>query len=406
MAITINAKTSGAGGLETTADNTGNINIQSGGSTVMSISSTGVSVTGSFSQDGAVYSTQPSFRNLIINGDMRIDQRNGGSANTINVDGEYTLDRWKANSIQAPTYNRFTVQQVTDAPDNAINSLKVTSLVSYTVTSGDYHLMQQRIEGNNTAHLGWGTSAAKTVTLSFWVKSSLTGTFGGSVRNSAGTRSYPFTYAIASANTWEKKTITVTGDTTGTWDTDTTSGIIIYLGLGVGSTYSGTAGSWAGTNYLSATGATSVVGTSGATWQITNVQLEVGSTATDFENLPYDVQLQRCQRYYYKIAGLNGQGLGCVGYVANSQVGTMTTTFPVQMRIRPTALETTGTASDYSIRYLATATVSNTVPSFYTASLQAADVQFFVPTTTLTAGQGCMSRAASNSAYLAWSAEL
>ena len=352
MAITINAKTSGAGGLETTADNTGNINIQSGGSTVMSISSTGVSVTGSFSQDGAVYSTQPSFRNLIINGDMRIDQRNGGSANTINVDGEYTLDRWKANSIQAPTYNRFTVQQVTDAPDNAINSLKVTSLVSYTVTSGDYHLMQQRIEGNNTAHLGWGTSAAKTVTLSFWVKSSLTGTFGGSVRNSAGTRSYPFTYAIASANTWEKKTITVTGDTTGTWDTGTTSGIIIFLGLGVGSTYSGTAGSWAGANYLSATGATSVVGTSGATWQITNVQLEVGSTATDFENLPVDVQLARCQRYFQKSFAY-GQAPANGIYTYGSTFTCHTTSsgrgawihFPVQMRATPsvTIYGTTGT---------------------------------------------------------------
>ena len=300
MAININAKTTGVGGLETSADNSGNINIQSGGSTVMSVTSSGVAVTGSFSQNGAVYSTQPSFRNLIINGDMRIAQRNAGSADTIDVDGKYTLDRWKASSKSAPSFNRYTVQQVTDAPNNATYSLKVTSLVSYTLASDDYHMISQYIEGTNIAHLGFGTANAKTVTVSFYVKSSLTGNFGGSLRNSAGNRSYPFSYTIDSANTWEKKTVTIEGDTTGTWVTSTATGMILWLGLGVGSQYSGTAGAWSANNYFSTTGATSVVGTSGATWQITGVQLEVGSTATEFEHLPYDVELARCQRYFQK----------------------------------------------------------------------------------------------------------
>jgi hypothetical protein len=331
MAININAKTTGVGGLETSADNSGNINIQSGGTTVMSVTSSGVAVTGSFSQNGAVYSTQPSFRNLIINGDMRIDQRNAGSANTINVDGEYTLDRWKASSRQAPTYNRFTVQQVTDAPDNAVNSLKVTSLVSYTLASDDYHMISQYIEGTNIAHLGFGTANAKTVTVSFYVKSSLTGAFGGSLRNSSGTRSYPFSYTIDSANTWEKKTITIEGDTTGTWVTSIATGMILWLGLGVGSQYSGTAGAWSANNYFSTTGATSVVGTSGATWQITGVQLEVGSTATDFENLPYDVSLARCQRYYQLINGGTRQNV-----TSGVSYGGMTNIL-VTMRAEPTA---------------------------------------------------------------------
>ena len=347
MAININAKTTGVGGLETSADNSGNINIQSGGSTVMSVTSSGVAVTGSFSQNGAVYSTQPSFRNLIINGDMRIDQRNAGSANTINVDGEYTLDRWKASSRQAPTYNRFTVQQVTDAPDNAVNSLKVTSLVSYTLASDDYHMISQYIEGTNIAHLGFGTANAKTVTVSFYVKSSLTGAFGGSLRNSSGTRSYPFSYTIDSANTWEKKTITIEGDTTGTWVTSIATGMILWLGLGVGSQYSGTAGAWSANNYFSTTGATSVVGTSGATWQITGVQLEVGSTATDFENLPYDVSLARCQRYYET----GSARLGAYTHLpANYPIGMLTGTgFKVTKRTTPgVSITTTSSSSIYT----------------------------------------------------------
>lgn len=173
---------------------------------------------------------------------------------------------------------------------------------SYSITSGDIFAIAQRIEGYNIAHLDWGTANAKTVTLSFWVKSSLTGTFGGAFRNEVPNRDYPFSYTINTANTWEKKTITIAGDTTGTWLTNGI-GIRLSFGFGVGATYSGTAGVWASSNIVSSTGATSVVGTSGATWQITGLQLEVGEGASDFEHLPYDVQLQRCQRYCYVIGG-------------------------------------------------------------------------------------------------------
>ena len=311
MAININAKTSGAGGLETTADNTGNINIQSGGSTVMSVTSSGVAVTGSFSQNGAVYSTQPSFRNLIINGDMRIDQRNSGASVTP-VTNQYTLDRFQFNITQT---SKLTAQQNAGAitpPTGFTNYLGITSTSAYSITAGDTFVVRQKIEGNNIAHLGWGTANAKTVTLSFWVRSSLTGTFGGSLKN-ASSDAYPFSYSISSANTWEQKSITIPGSTSGTWATDNTTGMFVQFGLGAGSTFSATAGVWNTSNSNSATGATSVVGTSGATFYITGVQLEVGTTATDFENLPYDVELARCQRYFQSFGGSNvaetvGQG--------------------------------------------------------------------------------------------------
>ena len=341
MAININAKTSGVGGLETTADNSGNINIQSGGSTVMSVTSSGVAVTGSFSQNGAVYSTQPSYRNLIINGDMRIDQRNAGSSVTATGAVPYTLDRWLAYS--SPT-SKFTVQQNAGSvtpPVGFTNYLGAVSSSSYSLNATDVFVINQNIEGLNIANLAWGTANAKTVTLSFQVYSSLTGTFGGVLRNSADNRSYPFTYSIASANTWTSISVTVAGDTSGTWLTNNGVGIRVSFGLGVGSTYSGTAGAWASTLYQGATGATSVVGTSGATFYITGVQLEVGSTATDFENLPYDVELARCQRYYY--TGGSGSNKHGGLYAGSLYIGQVY--FPTTMRATPTVTVVGGTGA-------------------------------------------------------------
>lgn len=237
-------------------------------------------------------------RNRIINGAMRIDQRNSGAAVTP-TNAQYTVDRWAAALTQSAKYN---VQQ--DSSANTVagftSSLKVTSLSAYSVTSSDLFMVYQPIEGNNIADLRWGTANARPVTISFWVRSSLTGTFGGGLRNSAADRSYPFSYTISSADTWEQKIITVAGDTSGTWLTTNGVGVYVQFGLGVGSTYSGTAGSWSGSNFISSTGATSVVGTNGATWYVTGVQLEVGSSATSFETRSIGTELQLCQRYYEK----------------------------------------------------------------------------------------------------------
>lgn len=234
-------------------------------------------------------------KNRIINGAMVIDQRNAG-ASVNATDALYTLDRWRcgasANSV-------FSVQRSNVAPTGFSNSLLVTSLAATSLGTNSNFEIMQFIEGFNTADLMFGTANAATVTLSFWVRSSLTGTFGGSLMNATFNRSYPFSYTISSANTWEQKSVTIAGDTSGTWVGATNgNGLVVCFGLGVGTGRSGTAGSWAGSEFYSATGATSVVGTNGATFYITGVQLEVGSTATSFDYRPYGTELQLCQRYY------------------------------------------------------------------------------------------------------------
>ena len=239
-------------------------------------------------------------KNRIINGDMVIDQRNAGASVTIGATSiTYTLDRFWAFADQA---SKFSIQRNAGSvtpPTGFTNYLGCTSLSAYSIVSGDRFVVVQSIEGLNCADLGWGTANAQTVTLSFWVRSSLTGTFGGSLRNSANNRSYPYSYTISSANTWEQKTITIAGDTSGTWLTTNDTGIQVAWSLGAGSTYSGTAGAWAGSNLLSATGATSVVGTNGATFYITGVQLERNTSATPFERRLYGQELANCQRYFY-----------------------------------------------------------------------------------------------------------
>ncbi len=239
------------------------------------------------------------FKNRIINGAMVIDQRNAGASVTPTTDGQYgSCDRWSYFVSQA---SKFSVQQNAGSvtpPAGYTNYLGVTSLSAYTPTSNDYFGVVQKIEGFNVADLAYGTASAATVTLSFWVRSSLTGTFGGALCNGGYTRSYPFTYTISSANTWEQKTITIAGDTTGTWLTTNGSGLVVQLSLGAAGTNLGTAGAWTGSYKISATGATSVVGTNGATFYITGVQLEKGSTATSFDYRPYGTELALCQRYY------------------------------------------------------------------------------------------------------------
>ena len=237
-------------------------------------------------------------RNRIINGDMRIDQRNAGASVSMTASSPYILDRWRFWANGDSGSASYTVQQSSTAPAGFTNSCLITQTASFSPTGSQYNIFAQYIEGNNVADLGWGTANAKTVTLSFWVRSSLTGTFGGVVSNASQARSYPFTYTISSADTWEYKTITVPGDTSGTWLTTNGIGLEVYWQLGVGSSYLGTAGSWAGAVYLGATGATQITATNGATLYITGVQLEAGSVATPFERRLYGQELALCQRYY------------------------------------------------------------------------------------------------------------
>jgi len=249
--------------------------------------------------NGLSYPTEGSLsgRNRIINGAMVVDARNAGASVTPTA-SVYSMDRWQIAISQS---SKLSFQQNAGSvtpPAGFSNYLGITSLSSYSVAAGDYFLINQFIEGFNTADLAWGTASASAVTLSFWVRSSLTGTFGGCLDNDGNARSYPFSYTISAANTWEKKTITIAGDTSGTWLTNNGKGIGVRFSLGTGSTYTTTAGAWASGAYFNATGATSVVGTNGATFYITGVQLEAGSVATPFERRSYGQELMLCQRYF------------------------------------------------------------------------------------------------------------
>ena len=237
-------------------------------------------------------------RNRVINGDMRIDQRNAGASVAIGATTvTYTLDRFAAYSAAA---SKFSVQRSSTAPASFSNSALVTSLAATTPGASDGYVLFQKIEGFNWADLSYGTADAKTVTVSFWVRSSLTGTFGGVLKNGAENRNYPYSYTISAANTWEYKTITIAGDTSGTWTSDNSAGALLAFDLGSGSSVKGTAGSWQGGVLNGVTGATNLIATNGATFYLTGVQLEPGSTATPFERRSYGQELALCQRYFEK----------------------------------------------------------------------------------------------------------
>jgi hypothetical protein len=304
-------------------------------------------------------------RNRIINGAMVIDQRNAGASVTPTL-GQYLLDRWVAVLTQA---SKFTVQQNAGSvtpPTGFSNYLGVTSSSAYSVGSSDTFLIAQFIEGFNTSDLGWGTANAKTVTLSFQVYSSLTGTFGGAIVNNANNRSYPFSYTVTSANTWTSISVTIAGDTSGTWVGATNGiGLRVRFGLGSGSTYSGTAGAWAAGDLVQPTGTVSVVGTNGATFYLTGCQLEVGTQATSFEYRQYGTELALCQRYYqtsypYGTAvdaatgATEGASFICINTSDSSNGGLL----PVTMRATPTfaMYSTVGGAGSPSARNNASGT--------------------------------------------------
>jgi hypothetical protein len=301
----------------------------------MSVSYGGDSITfadGSVNSSGFI-----GHRNRIINGAMVIDQRNAGASITP-ADSQFVVDRFNLRITQASKLTAQQNQGAVTPPAGFTNYLGVTSSSAYAVTASDNFNIVQIIEGYNIADLGFGTANAKTVTLSFWVRSSLTGTFGGSLTNSALDRSYPFSYSIPSANTWTQISVTIAGDTSGTWLTTIGQGIRVWFSLGVGTDKSATAGSWSTNYYNSVTGAVSVVGTNGATFYITGVQLERGSTASSFEYRPYGTELALCQRYFYKnlTSASGSERFQIDTYVTTGVFPLACLSHPVPMRATPT----------------------------------------------------------------------
>lgn len=272
------------------------------------------------------------FRNRIINGNMAIDQRNAGAAVTVNAASIFFGPDRFAGYGQA-TDGVFTVQQSTTAPTGFTNSFLATvTTADASVGASQIYGIRHSIEGFNVADLGWGAAGAQPITISFWVRSSVTGTYGGSVRNEGANRSYPFTYSISSAGTFEYKTVTILGDTTGTWGKGNASGIDLWLGLGVGATFTAAAGAWAAGNFLSANGSTNLISTNAATFYITGVQLEKGLVSTPFEVRSYGTELALCQRYY--------EASGVYQTVAIAASTIMPAYFTVAKRASPTVTYT------------------------------------------------------------------
>jgi hypothetical protein len=270
-----------------------------------------------FSDGSAQTSATRPFLNRIINGAMVLSQRNGTSAVTIDGGASYTLDRYLC---QDNTDGSYTVAQSSTAPTGFINSLLVTITgTDSSLTTTQFGRIVQRIEGFNTADLAWGTASAKTVTLSFWVRSSVTGTFSGTLVNDDANRIYAFTYTISVADTWEQKTVTIAGDTSGTWKTTNATGIELNLSIGAGPDRTVAAGSWGTSLAYAATGQTNLFATNGATFYITGVQLEVGSTATSFDYRPYGTEFDLCRRYYEQYNYTNAGGAN--QYIGSGGVG-------------------------------------------------------------------------------------
>ncbi|CAB4134382.1 hypothetical protein UFOVP267_57 [uncultured Caudovirales phage] len=332
-------------------------------------------------QNTSAYGGGFAMRNRIINGAMVIDQRNAGASVTALNTAPFTVDRFYALSVPS---SKYTVQQSSTAPTGFTKSVVITSASAYTVTSGDYFLYRQVIEGFNCADLGWGTASAATVTLSFWVRSSLTGTFGSALNNGASNRSYPFSYTISAANTWEQKTITIAGDTTGTWATDNSGGIVVSWSIGMGSTYTGTANAWAGTFYGAPTGSTNLVSTNGATLYITGVQLEKGSTATSFDYRPYGTELALCQRYLPAFNAVAAGDTICSAYMQSTTNMRATFVHKVSTRVAPTGLTATS-GSTFSFSGVAGVNGSGSL-AFLGGSTEASFLQLTVGVTTAGVG--------------------
>jgi len=299
--------------------------------------------------DGVSSSGLYGFKNRIYNGQMTIDQRNAGAALTINASSNaYTVDRWVVEN--STTGGVITAQQSSTAPAGFNYSLKTTVTTTGTLGTGGYLEYQYKIEGYNLADLNWGSANAKAITLSFWVQSSVTGIYGGSIANGGFNRSYSFLFTISSANTWEQKTVTIAGDTSGTWLTTNGIGAYVFINMGAGSSVGTTPNQWNASGSRAATGENgSIIGTNGATFYITGVQLEKGSTATSFDYRPYGTEFALCQRYY------QSNRVVWSGYISGSGPAFYAySTFKVTMRA-----SATGTITGESLASINAGSLSN-----------------------------------------------
>ena len=293
--------------------------------------------------------------NRIINGDMRIDQRNNGAGGTVTG---YTVDRWAYYAQQVGKGSWGRNFPTIAAPAGFPYYLGFSSTSAYSPLIGDTFEFAHAVEADTVSDFAWGTSSAQPVTLSFWANSNSSGTFSGAVKNYAQTRSYVFSYSLP-GNTWTKVVVTIPGDTGGPWVMSGNAGAAyLMFDLGSGSTFRTTPGSWQAGSYLGANGAISVVATNGTTFFVTGVKLEIGSVATPYNRQSLAKSMADCQRYYYDPANGGSTPLcfSIGGYAAIGTTGQTMIAFPVTMRAGPTvtvrnqsyAGVATGLATSYS----------------------------------------------------------
>ena len=338
----------------------------------------------------------PGFKNRIINGAMQVAQRGVGPT----VGSNYTtVDRWKFYQNGSGAYSSA---QVVDAPAGFTHSLKLTvTTAQASLGSTDYFAVPQIIEGVNVPDLNWGTTNAQPATVSFWVKSSLTGTFSAGVQSCDGAFAvYMTTFSISSANTWTKVSFTIPGPTIGSWSAGTTSAsIFLFIGLGNGSTYStASTNSWVTGNYFGYSGQTNFISTNGATFYITGVQLEVGATATNFDYRPYSTELALCQRYYQKFQGTGSDDNWASGLAYNANLGICPFVWSPPLRAAATV------TSSGSFEAVGSSVISAATLGFSDTTTFSA--QIGVTTTSLTPGGGCLVRTGSGTSFISVSAEL
>jgi hypothetical protein len=346
------------------------------------------------------------YRNRLINGGFNINQYGGTASNT--SASAYYVDRWKWDQDSGVTA-QVSIQTSTSSPPAGSGSyVTLTNLKSTSVVTGSYTFFHQYVEANNVSDLQFGTSNAKTITVSFWVKSSLTGLFGGGIRTGgAANLSYPFSYTITTANTWQYVTITIPGPTTGTWNTSGTgTGMDVMFSLGSGTTYTGVPGAWVAANLVGANGETAWITTNGATFSLSGVQLEVGTQATPFDYRPYTTELQLCQRYYYRNTPGATDKIFNSGRANSTTVALLGQPFPVTMRSAPSALEQSGTATDYSVFTPSGEVVCSAVPTYSGFTTTSNGFCAFTVASGLTTGEGDFGITNATGAYLGWSAEL
>ena len=338
--------------------------------------------------------------NKIINGDMRVDQRNLGNSALLGSATAYVIDRWAFQCTQASKVTAGQSYGAVTPPPGFSYYLGAKVTTTFSVGSTDAFDLQQRVEGLNIADLNWGTAAAQEITLSFWAYSDQTGTFGGAIQNSAANRSYPFTYSLPNADTWTLITVTIPGDTSGAWNTNSSEGLRVVLGMGIGSTLSGAVNTWAGSDYRSATGAKNLMGTLNALFYVTGMKLEAGGVATPYVSDHFQTLLDKCQRYFQRFdSALNANAQYGVGYIDNSTQAYIQIPFLSRMRAAPTF----ASAGSFILKFAPAGTASVTLGL---SQATPAGVALLATGTGLSAAACALAASSSTSTDLAFDAEL